>query len=84
MTLTKPKLIEMANLVHDLRQQLYLFLEKFVAKLGISFKTVNRWQWEYIVPSPMAMKLIEDLLRSLGEPGKALLKQYFPGEELDV
>lgn len=84
MTLTKPQPIEMANLVHDWRQQLYLSEEKFAAKLGVAFKTVNRWERGHNVPSLMALKLIKDLWRSLGEPGKALLKQYFPEEGLDV
>ncbi len=75
------KTLPISDLVRHLRQHLNLSQEKFAAKLGVSFKTVNRWERGHSVPSPMALKLIEDLLESLGEPGKALLKQYFPGRE---
>jgi hypothetical protein len=32
-------------------------------------------------PSPLALKQIEDLARGLGERGKDLLLEFFPGEE---
>lgn len=70
--------------IRHLRQHLNLLQEKFAAKLGVSFKTVNRWEKGHTVPSSMALKLIEDWLESIGEPGKALLKQYFPEEKVDV
>lgn len=77
MTLTKPKSVEMANLAYGLRQQISPKIDGFAVKVGVYFKTVNWWEQGHIVPSPMALRLIEYLLRSLGEPGKAL-------EELDV
>ncbi|MBD2468887.1 transcriptional regulator [Nostoc sp. FACHB-145] len=83
-TLTKPKSVEMANVVHDGLQQLYLSPETFAAILSVCFKTVNRWKRSYTVHSSMPLKLIEDLLRSLGEPEKAALKQYFSGGGFDV
>ena len=73
-----------SELVRHLRQHLNLSQEKFAAKLGVSFKTVNRWEKGHTVPSPMALQLIEDLLKSLGEPGKAMLRQYCPEERTDV
>lgn len=82
MSLTKP--LPIPDLVRHLRQHLNLSQEKLAAKLGVSFKTVNRWEKGHSLPSPMALKLIEELLKSIGEPGKALLKQYFPERELDV
>lgn len=51
MTLTKPKSVEMVNLVRGLRQQLHQYQGKFTAKLGVYFKTVNRCKCEYTVPS---------------------------------
>lgn len=76
---TKPK--STSNLVRELRQHLNLSQERFAAKLGVSFKTVNRWENGRSTPSPMALKLISDQLRQLGVPGKALLDQYFPQME---
>lgn len=44
-----------------LRSQLNLSQEKFAAQLGVSFKTVNRWENAHTLPSPMALKLLKDL-----------------------
>jgi DNA-binding transcriptional regulator YiaG len=43
--------------------------------------TINRWENGRAKPSPLALKQIEDLIRSLGERGKDLLQEFFPGEE---
>ncbi|MBN3922119.1 transcriptional regulator [Nostoc sp. NMS4] len=32
----------------------------------------------HTVPSDIALKLIKEMLRKMGEPGKRLLDQYFP------
>ncbi|MEH2015283.1 helix-turn-helix domain-containing protein [Nostoc sp.] len=69
------------DLIRELRQQLNLSQKQFAARLGVSFKTVNRWQNGYTVPSQIALKLIEEMLRKMGEPGKRLLNQYFPEAE---
>lgn len=75
MNLTKR--LQIADLVRDLRRQLNLSQEKFACKLGVCFKTVNRWENGHTMPSPMALKLIENQLQKMGEPGKVLLSQYF-------
>lgn len=82
MSITKS--LPVSELVRQLRQHLNLSQEKFAAKLGVSFKTVNRWERGHSTPSPMALKLIEDLAQSISDPGKALLRQYFPEGERDV
>jgi DNA-binding transcriptional regulator YiaG len=69
-----------ADLVRQLRQRLELSQEGFAAKLGVSFRTVNRWENERSIPSPMALMLIKTLLTKLGERGSDLLNQYFPEE----
>lgn len=76
--------LSISDLVRHLRQHLNLSQEKFAAKLGVSFKTVNRWEKGHSLPSPMALKLIEELLKTIDEPGKALLEQYFPEGDSDV
>ena len=75
MNLTKP--LQIANLVRDVRRQLNLSQEKFAEQLGVCFKTVNRWENGHTMPSPMALKLIENQLQQMGKPGKVLLSQYF-------
>lgn len=59
--------LKFADSVRELRQQLALSQEKFAAKLGVSFRTVSRWENEQSVPSPMALKLIEQMSRELSD-----------------
>lgn len=68
MELKKP--LKISDLIRELRQQLDLSQEKFAAKLGVSLRTVNRWENGSTVPSQMALKLIEEMLQKMGEPGK--------------
>jgi putative transcriptional regulator len=51
------------QVIRELRQQLKLSQEKFAAKLGVSFQTVNRWENNRTQPSPMALQLIEGMLK---------------------
>ncbi len=76
---------QVTDLIREIRQHLALSQEKFAARLGVSFRTVNRWENGRAVPSPMAMKLLEDMLIQLAESPSAhtrdrsqnLLNQYF-------
>ena len=70
------KSLKISDLIRELRQQLDLSQEKFAAKLGVSLRTVNRWENGSTVPSQMALKLIEEMLQKMGEPGKKLLNEY--------
>jgi DNA-binding transcriptional regulator YiaG len=54
--------------------------EKFAAKLGMTYPTINRWENGRAKPSPLALKLIEDLARGLGERRIDLLQEFFPEE----
>ncbi len=67
----------MARLVRELRGLTGLTQEKFAAKLGVTFPTINRWENDRARPSPLAMEKIESLLRSLGDKGEALRKKHF-------
>ena len=71
---------DIPRLVRELRDRTGLTQEKFAAKLGVTFPTVNRWENGRAKPSPLAMQKIEELLRDLGEKGKDLLKT-FSGED---
>jgi len=69
------------RLIRELRDRTGLTQEKFAAKLGVTFPTINRWENGRAKPSPLAMQKIEELLRSMGERGSDLLAEIF-GEEL--
>jgi transcriptional regulator with XRE-family HTH domain len=71
---------DIPRLVRDLRERTGLTQEKFAAKLGVTFPTINRWENGRAKPSPLALKQIEDLLRSLGDRGQDLLDEFFVEE----
>lgn len=72
---------DLSRLVRELRERTGLTQEKFAAKLGVTYPTINRWENGRAKPSPLALKQIEDLLRSLGDQGKDLLQEFFAVEE---
>lgn len=69
--------LQTSELIRALRERLGLSQEKLAARLGVSFQTVNRWERGRANPSPMAMTLIEQQLRQMGERGADLLEVYF-------
>ncbi|MEH2088033.1 helix-turn-helix domain-containing protein [Nostoc sp.] len=79
MELRKP--LKISDLIRELRQQLDLSQEKFAAKLGVSLRTINRWENGSTVPSQMALKLIKEMLEKMGEAGKRLVNEYLPKSE---
>lgn len=73
--------VDMPLLVRELRQRTGLTQEKFAARLGVTFPTINRWENGRTKPSPLALKRIEDLLRELGQRGRDLLRRYLGEKE---
>jgi DNA-binding transcriptional regulator YiaG len=71
----------LSALVKEMRRQLSLSQEDLARLLGVTYPTINRWENGRAKPSPLALKQIEDLARGLGERGKDLLQEFFPGEE---
>ena len=71
---------DIPRLVQELRGRMGLTQEKFAARLGVTYPTINRWENGRAKPSPLAMKQIKELLRGLGERGRNLLDEYF-GQE---
>ena len=63
--------------VRELRKRTGLTQEKFAAKLGVTFPTINRWENGRARPSPLAMQKIEELLGKMGDSGNDLLKRLF-------
>lgn len=72
---------DLSRLVRELRERTGLTQEKFAARLGVTYPTINRWENGRARPSPLALKQIENLLRQLGERGQDLLREFFGGEE---
>ena len=72
---------DLSRLVRELRERTRLTQEKFAAKLGVTYPTINRWENGRAKPSPLALKQIKELLRSLGERGQDLLREFFAGED---
>jgi DNA-binding XRE family transcriptional regulator len=56
--------LEIDNSIRERRQHLGLTREKFAAKLGVTFPTVNHWENNRGTPSLVAMEKIEGMLRS--------------------
>lgn len=73
--------VDIPRLVRELRGITGLTQEKFAARLGVTFPTINRWENGRAKPSPLALEKIEGLLRSLGDRGEDLYSQYFGEEE---
>jgi putative transcriptional regulator len=63
--------------IRELRKRTGLTQEKFAAKLGVTFPTINRWENGRTKPSPLARQKIEELLRKMGASGNDLLKRLF-------
>lgn len=66
---------DIPRLVRELRERTGLTQEKFAAKLGVTYPTINRWENGRAKPSPLAMQKVEELLRSMGDRGSDLLRQ---------
>ena len=68
MPVTEPPLI--ARLVRETRQSLRLTQGQFAVKLGVLYQTVNRWENRRTTPLLVALKLLEGMLRQIGDRGK--------------
>jgi putative transcriptional regulator len=69
-----------SRLIRELRERTGLTQEKFAARLGVTFPTINRWENGRAKPSPLAMEKIESLLRSMGDRGSDLLVELLGDE----
>ena len=75
---------DIPRLVREIRDRTGLTQEKFAAKLGVTFPTINRWENGRAKPSPLAMQKIEELLRSMGDNSADLLKRYLESKNYGV
>lgn len=58
--------LDIPGTIRELRRRLGLTQEKFAARLGVAFPTINRWENGHTKPSPLALKQIENLLQEVG------------------
>ena len=75
---------DIPRLVREIRDRTGLTQEKFAAKLGVTFPTINRWENGRAKPSPLAVQRIEELLRSMGDNSADLLKRYLESKNYGV
>lgn len=73
--------VEIAGLVRETRQRLGLTQTELAQELGVSYQSVNRWENGRNMPLPMALKLIEGMVRQMGDRGQDLLSKHFPEEK---
>jgi putative transcriptional regulator len=67
---------EVPRLIRRLRTRMGLTQEKFAARVGVTFPTINRWENGRAKPSPLALKQIQMLLGEL-DNGPKLLEPCF-------
>lgn len=69
-----------AALIREVRTRLGLTQEKFAARLGVTLPTINRWENGRTKPSPLAIQNLRELIVSMGDQGKDLMKRFSPQE----
>ena len=69
-----------AALIREVRARLGLTQEKFAARLGVTLPTINRWENGRTKPSPLAIQNLRELIVSMGDQGKDLMKRFSPQE----
>jgi putative transcriptional regulator len=55
--------------IYAIRKAVGLTQEQFAARLGVTFPTVNRWENQKTIPSPLAMQKLEQLRKELVSQG---------------
>jgi len=56
---------DICQTIKELRAATDLTQERFAAKIGVTFSTVNRWENGKGKPSPLAMQRIRTLLKKV-------------------
>ncbi len=67
--------LNVPRFVREIRKRTGLTQEKFAARLGVTFPTINRWENGRARPSPLALQKIEELLREMGAGASDLLRR---------
>ncbi len=64
---------DIPRLVRDLRERTGLTQEKFAAKLGVTFPTINRWENGRAKPSKLAKAQLDNFYSKMIRQGKLKL-----------
>ena len=64
---------DLPRLVRELRERTGLTQEKFAAKLGVTYPTINRWENGQSVPSKLAKVQLKAFCEKMIERGKLTL-----------
>ncbi|MBM3330019.1 MAG: helix-turn-helix transcriptional regulator [Calditrichaeota bacterium] len=68
------------RLIRTVRQRTGLSQERFAAKIGVTFPSINRWENGKTTPSRLALRQVKQLLETMGEQGRDLLDEFFSDE----
>lgn len=71
---------DFSALIKELRQRLGLSQEKLAARLRVSLPTINRWEKGKTRPDAMALHVVEQFVRHLGDDYRDLHEAYFAQE----
>ncbi len=69
-----------AVFVKEIRKRLGLTQVQFAQELGVSFQSVNCWERGKTKPLPIVLKLLEVMVKEMGESGQDLLMKHLPQE----
>ncbi len=56
---------DIAQTIREIRAALSVTQEQFASKIGVTYSTVNRWENNKCIPSPLAWRRIEELQKKL-------------------
>jgi DNA-binding transcriptional regulator YiaG len=63
--------MESPRRIQELRARTGLTQEKFAARLGVTFPTINRWENGRSKPSPLAIRQLQNLANDLDQADKS-------------
>jgi DNA-binding transcriptional regulator YiaG len=73
--MTKQEDIRLSEMVKNLRDKLGLTQEQFAAKVGVTWSTVNRWENDRGMPSPLALQHVREVAQEAGDECSKMLDQ---------
>lgn len=67
---------DIAALIREMRGRLGITQEELALQLGVTLPSINRWENGRVVPSKLAIRQIEQLLRNMADDGYDLLTAF--------
>ena len=78
------KQIRFKEMIKQIRQHLGWSQERLARELGLSFSTVSRWERGESSPSPVAQRLLNELVRSVLPKAKVTHRGWLSADRLDI